>query len=382
MWGIISSTFLGIYCLISVYIARRGWSVLKASKKIIQRIYWFCFGILVLAFPITEIGQGFIPLINKVWISTCGWYSMLAVVYIFFFLLLADLVQLLDKYLRFVPKVIKHHNRTPLIIGCLILLLVFSTLTYGTYNAQNPVITRYELSVDKSAPSLNQLRVAMISDIHYGKIVDVQRLNKMVNSINELNPDVIVIDGDICDSTVNQQEFQQLLEAFKQLHSKYGVFAVPGNHDRWARDDNQVRLMKEAGVNVLRDQYIKVENSFYMIGRDNPSRRGGGNTEGRKELGDLTKGVDSSLPLILLDHQPLELETAQQNQIDLQLAGHTHEGQIFPGNLITKLVYEIDWGYLKKGNYNLIVSSGYGTWGPPLRIGTHSEIVCATIRFK
>ncbi|WP_199241659.1 hypothetical protein [Desulfosporosinus sp. Sb-LF] len=137
-----------------------------------------------------------------------------------------------------------------------------------------------------------------------------------------------------------------------------------------------------AGVNVLRDQYIKVENSFYIIGRDNPSRRSGGNTEGRKELGDLIKGVDSSLPLILLDHQPLELETAQQNQIDLQLAGHTHEGQLFPGNLITKLVYEIDWGYLKKGNYNLIVSSGYGTWGPPLRIGTHSEIVCATLHFK
>lgn len=92
--------------------------------------------------------------------------------------------------------------------------------------------------------------------------------------------------------------------------------------------------------------------------------------------------MDSTLPLILLDHQPLEIDKSRQDQIDLQLSGHTHEGQIFPGNLITKLIYELDYGYMKRGNYNLIVSSGYGTWGPPLRIGTHSEIVCATVNFQ
>jgi hypothetical protein len=154
---------------------------------------------------------------------------MLAVVYIFFFLVLVDLVRLLDKHLRFVPEIIKNYRKTPLIICCLILLSVCLTLAYGTFNAQNPVITRYDISIDKKATTIKQLRIAMISDIHYGPIVDLQRLNKMVDLINGLNADVIVIDGDICDGTINQQESKQLLKVFKQLHSKYGIFAVPGN---------------------------------------------------------------------------------------------------------------------------------------------------------
>lgn len=336
-------------------------------------------GALVLAFPITEIGQNSIHLINKVWITTIGWYSLLAVVYIFFSLLLVDLIRILDKYLVFLPKNIKTNKKAPFMIGCLILVLVFSMLTYGPFNARNPIITRYEISINKKAAPLHQLRIAMVSDIHYGPIIDVQRLNKMVDLINGLKPDVVVIDGDICDGSITEQESKQLLQALKQLHSQYGIFAVPGNHDRWARDDNSVRLFKNAGVNVLRDQYIKVDNCFYMIGRDNPRHDG---TEGRKTLDDLMKGVDSKLPLILLDHQPLEIDKARQDQIDFQLSGHTHEGQIFPGNLITKLIYELDYGHMKKGNYYLIVSSGYGTWGPPLRIGTHSEIVCATVNFQ
>lgn len=229
MWGFISRAFLGIYCLISFYVVRRGWGAFKASNKVIRSIYWLFSGVLFLTFPITEIGQNFIPIISRVWITTCGWYTMLAVVYIFFFLVLVDLVRLLDKHLRFVPEIIKNYRKTPLIICCLILLSVCLTLAYGTFNAQNPVITRYDISIDKKATTIKQLRIAMISDIHYGPIVDLQRLNKMVDLINGLNADVIVIDGDICDGTINQQESKQLLKVFKQLHSKYGIFAVPGN---------------------------------------------------------------------------------------------------------------------------------------------------------
>ncbi|AET69564.1 putative phosphohydrolase [Desulfosporosinus orientis DSM 765] len=380
MWGIISSAFLGVYCLISFYIARRGWSIVHASNKVSKGIYCCCLGILVLTFPFTEIGQNFIPAINRVWVTTLGWYSMLAVVYIFLLLLLVDLVRMFDRLIKFVPVSVKNNLRTPFFIACFVVLFALAVLTYGTYNAQNPIITRYDFSIDKKASYLNRLRIVMVSDIHYGLIVDSIRIRKMVDLINGLQPDLILIGGDISEGTIHQQDALQLLKSLSQLKSKYGVFAVPGNHDRWSRDETVVRLFDEAGVNVLRDQWAKVADSLYIIGRDNPSTHGG--SGGRKELEEIMRGVDSSLPLILLDHQPLELETAQQNQIDLQFSGHTHEGQIFPGNIITNLIYELDWGYMKKDHYHLIVSSGYGTWGPPVRIGTHSEIVCTTINFR
>lgn len=187
MWGIISSAFLGIYFLMSFYIARRGWSALKKSNKLVRYVYWFGLGILVLAFPITEIGQGFIPAINRIWISICGWYSMLAIVYIFFSILLIDIIQLLDRYVKIVPLSVKDNKRTPLIISGGILLLVFLILTYGTYNARSPVITRYQLSIDKKAESLSQLRIAMISDIHYGNIIELpDRLRLLVHPIGKV----------------------------------------------------------------------------------------------------------------------------------------------------------------------------------------------------
>jgi len=92
--------------------------------------------------------------------------------------------------------------------------------------------------------------------------------------------------------------------------------------------------------------------------------------------------VDDSLPIIVLDHQPIDIEAAEKNHVDVQLSGHTHKGQIFPSQLITSRLYDLDWGILIRGNYHLIVSSGYGTWGPPLRIGTHPEVVNVTIKFK
>lgn len=94
------------------------------------------------------------------------------------------------------------------------------------------------------------------------------------------------------------------------------------------------------------------------------------------------QGVDTSLPMILLDHQPIDLKQAQDNGIDLQVSGHTHMGQIFPAHLITGQIYDLDWGLLIKDNYHLIVSSGFGTWGPPLRIGTSSGIVSITLKFN
>ncbi|HBW34224.1 MAG TPA: metallophosphoesterase [Desulfosporosinus sp.] len=380
MWGLISTAFLGIYCLMSFYIGRRGWKIVGKSMTNSRKIYWIFLGLLILTFSIAEVAQDWLPQSPALWLTIAGWYTMIAVVYLCLLLIIIDSLRLLDSRIQIVPKVIRDHDQTPKVVASLILMLVTIILIYGSWNARHPVITRYELSVDKEAGSLDQLRIAMVSDIHYGAIIDAPRLTRMLEVINELQPDVIVMSGDIVDGTVKQEEAQKLIKLIKQMQAKYSIFAVPGNHDRWIRSDaDLVHSFQEAGAEVLRDSHIKVADSFYIVGRDDPGHR---RDQGRKDLEELMQGIDPSLTVILLDHQPIDIEAAENNRVDLQLSGHTHMGQIFPSHLITSRLYAIDWGLLTKGSYHLIVSSGYGTWGPPLRIGTNPEIVEVTLKFK
>jgi predicted MPP superfamily phosphohydrolase len=160
------------------------------------------------------------------------------------------------------------------------------------------------------------------------------------------------------------------------------VYAVLGNHEYISRNSElAVESLKQANVNVLVDEHVKLNNQFYIVGRDD---RMAGSISGkpRMKLSKLMDGIDKNLPIILLDHQPNNLEEGQRNGIDLQLSGHTHNGQFFPNNLISKHVFEHSWGYLRKGDYQVIVSSGFGTWGPPIRIGSNPEIADLTIYFE
>lgn len=165
------------------------------------------------------------------------------------------------------------------------------------------------------------------------------------------------------------------------LSPKFGSFAVLGNHEYYGGQVEQaVRHLQQGGIRVLRDETVKVADSFYIVGRD---YRGAGRFTGqqRKELQVIMKGIDGSLPIILLDHEPVCLEEAKQAGVDLQLSGHTHKGQFFPNQLVTGMMFDIDWGYLRRENLQVIVSSGFGTWGPPIRIGNRPEIVDIMIHF-
>ena len=138
--------------------------------------------------------------------------------------------------------------------------------------------------------------------------------------------------------------------------------------------------MEQSGINILRDSIIKIDNAFYLAAREDRSISSFTGKK-RKSLEEIIKDIDKSYPVILLDHTPMQLEEAERNNIDLQLSGHTHHGQFFPGNLITKMVYKLSWGYLKKGNTYYYVTSGAGTWGPPVRNVSKSEMVNIKVNF-
>jgi len=142
-----------------------------------------------------------------------------------------------------------------------------------------------------------------------------------------------------------------------------------------------VKYLTEHNVNVLRDSVVKIANSFYIIGREDREKERYTGTA-RKTIPELLDGIDKNLPMIMLDHQPFKLDNVATNAIDLQISGHTHHGQFFPMNLITKAIFEKSWGLVQKGNTVIYVSSGYGTWGPPVRIANHPEILNITMNFK
>jgi predicted MPP superfamily phosphohydrolase len=247
-------------------------------------------------------------------------------------------------------------------------------------NTLIPRVRSLEIDVIKPAVPLKQLKLVMVSDIHLGTIIQNGRLLQIVDMINELKPDVVMLPGDIVDEDVSPAMEKFMAKTFQNLQSRFGTFATTGNHEYFSGVTQAVKFMEKGNIRVLQDEAVKVADAFFIVGRkDRMAERMAG---GRLNLETIMQSVDPSLPVILLDHQPYQLEEAQENGIDLQLSGHTHHGQLFPFHLITRLVYELSWGYLEKGGTHYYVSCGIGTWGPPLRTNSIPEIVQITLRFK
>jgi predicted MPP superfamily phosphohydrolase len=220
----------------------------------------------------------------------------------------------------------------------------------------------------------------MAADLHLSPIDGEKLLGRIVEKINSLEPDIILFAGDIVDDKAEVLMRSEIGESFKQLNPKYGIYAINGNHEFINDVESSVKFMENYNFHVLRDNHEFVDSSFYIIGREDVSMKQFTSSQ-RKALDEIVKPVEENYPKILLDHTPVKLEQAEKNSINLQLSGHTHHGQIWPGNIITNLIYEISWGYKKKGKTHYYVTSGAGTWGPPVRTGSKSEIVNIKVIF-
>jgi predicted MPP superfamily phosphohydrolase len=206
-------------------------------------------------------------------------------------------------------------------------------------------------------------------------------MGSIVAQINALNPDIVLFAGDVTDEDLRPVIENNLGAMITSIRSRYGVYAITGNHEYIGGAVKAVKYLEEHGVKMLRDTTITIDSSFCLAGRnDRDSKRFTG-TE-RKPFEEVLSGADKNLPLILMDHQPFNLELSENAGVDLHLSGHTHNGQMWPLNYITGSIFELDWGYKKRGNTNYYVSCGAGTWGPPVRTGNRPEIVNIVLHFK
>lgn len=374
--------FFSAFTVLNFYLFISGWNSLPAHYQI---PYMIVFLFMFLSFPVFLLDRllfksfpssinSFLHWVGSVWIGIFT-YAFLAI-------LLVDIVRLLNLIIPFFPQSFyTDYNNTKFIAFLVVCGVVLITFLYGFINARNPRIKKLSFDINKKAGNLKTLKIAAASDIHLGVIVSDARVRKIVGLLNSIKADIILLPGDVIDEDLAPVIKQNLGEQLRGLKAKYGVYAVTGNHEYIGGVEPACEYLTEHGIKMLRDSAVKIDNSFYVIGREDRAI-GGFAGKTRKALVDIMEGIDKSLPLILLDHQPAHLEEAEQQGFDLQLSGHTHHGQFFPVNLITKRMYEVSWGYKKKGNTHYYVSCGVGSWGPPIRIGNTPEVLEVELKFK
>lgn len=370
-----------IYILLNYYIYSRGVLAFPAGS---QSRMWFT--IIFWTIVSTFIAARFL---ERLWvchftgvITWIGSFWLAFMLYFFLTILLIDLVRLINHFLPFLPGfLLADPSRTRLIIFWSTLATVSIVVAGGYINARNPVVRKLQIEINKTVSGSKSLRIAMASDIHLGTIIRKDKANELVESINREHPDIILFAGDVVDEDLAPVIKDNIGESLARLKAPLGVYAITGNHEFIGGAEPAVKYLTEHGITMVRDTAILIDQRFYIAGRedrDKPRFTG----RSRKELDVVLKSVDFSFPVILMDHQPYNLDQIEKAGVDLTLSGHTHHGQLWPLNYITRAIFEVSRGYMKKGDLHIYVSNGFGTWGPPVRIGNRPEIVIIDISFR
>jgi predicted MPP superfamily phosphohydrolase len=336
------------------------------SLRILQGLFILLF----LSFPLIHIAfrqqNGF--LISAANLVSSIWMGM--VVYFVLVTLCSDLLRLIIFRTVFDGSA----------VSAVITTVVVAITVYGLIAARSIGITRLQVRMPNLPSQLEGLRIVHVSDVHMGRIVRGPRLERIVTMVNDLQPDLIVITGDLVDAEALHME--DMVHPLRRLKSKYGIFAVPGNHEYFAGIERSQAFIEQAGVTMLRNRWVTIADGLQLVGRDDPT---GARVTGEKipSLEEIMRGTDRSKPTILLYHTPVTtFEELQARGIQLQLSGHTHKGQLWPFNYIVKLIYKMPYGRFASGDTTVYVSRGTGTWGPPMRVAARPEITLITLSAK
>jgi len=356
---------------INSYVVVRGWQALS-SVSTFRPVFLISMIVLFLTLMGTMIFGEYLPQTVAKVFGFIGFTYIIVFVYLMLSFLLVDIVRVANYFFHFFPTGMASVR---LWVMASTLMITAIALIVGNYKFNHPSIVTLNLSTDK--PKLNKkLKIVAVSDLHVGISIDKKRLQSYVKLINDQHADIVLMAGDVSDRSMIPVVHQHMDEEFRSIKARLGVYAINGNHEHYAEQPNATaEYLKSAGITFLRDSVCLVDNSFYIVGRDDKTNLN------RKKLSEIVKGLDENKPRILMDHQPYHLEEAEKNKIDFQISGHTHNGQFFPGNLFVKWMYELGYGYLKKGSTHYYVSSGLGLWGPEYRIGTQSELVVINLSY-
>lgn len=366
-----------VYFLVNLYLWMKGRRALSGAGF---QTTWYTvvFMALALTFIAGKILEHSYTSVFADILNVIGGFWLAFMLYGFLIWLMADILLLIQKPFHLIPATAIPKLRLWLFAGVTtttVLLIVI-----GFFNAVNPVIKRYDLTVDKSfGNGSDTMSIIAVSDIHLGSIIRKRSMRHLSEMIAEERPDLVLFLGDLIDGSIGPVLRDDLLSWLTLPELPYGKYAITGNHEFMGDLRKSIPYIEGKGIRVLSDEVVLLGNGVQIIGRtDRTAMQGSG--PGRASLDSLLSQTDTLAPVLLLDHQPYDLAALAGTAVDMQLSGHTHNGQMWPLTLITNKMFELSYGYKKFGNTHVIVSSGFGLWGPRMRIGTRPEILSITLR--
>lgn len=260
--------------------------------------------------------------------------------------------------------------------GMMALILTGIFLGYGYANMKHVVRTEYRVSTKKE---ISTYRIGLISDLHYGTVQDPSILREKVKEMNGQNLDLVILDGDITDEGTTKERMEECFEILGDINTGYGIYYVYGNHDiqpysrsKWYTEEELKYAIEKNDIMILADSCVEINHELILAGRKDA---GWNNSSGRLSSEKLLEGISRENYMIVADHQPTGMQENSVQGVDLQLSGHTHNGQIWPVGLVTRLMGDLTYGEYHAGDCTVIVSSGFTGWGYPIRTQGHCEYV-------
>ncbi len=374
------AVFFTVYGSANYYVFIRGWQALPSGSQL-KIPYLGIFLFFALSYIAGRIIGRFTVCGLSHWLTWIGSFWFGIILYLFLIVIVVDLLRLSHHFFNWFPIWITANiDRAKQLTALAAIVTTSIVMVIGYINALHPRIRHVDINVQTSDAGRESLTIALVTDIHLGTIIQNSRLAYMVDLLNGLHPDIVFLAGDIIDEDIKPVVEDNMGETLKNIRSRYGTYAVTGNHEYYAGVEESVRYLTDHGVTVLRDTAITIDERFVLVGREDRTLTQLTGRE-RKPLEQILAGVNKNLPIVLMDHQPLGLDQAIRNKVDLQVSGHTHNGQLWPIQFITGMIFDVSWGYRRFGNTNFYVSCGYGTWGPPVRLGNQPEVVQITMHF-
>lgn len=378
-------TFVLMLAILTALLVNAGRKIYLWMRPLFSGIrplqYGIVYGIFIIAvlasFVVSRIPDNGLPRI----LFRIGHYALGFLFYLVMLVNLMDLLLFLGRSIRLLPAALS--KRTTLAIGTVVLAAAAGVSIYGTVHWFAVQTKSYEVKLHQGTVKnkSDSLQIALISDLHLGYIIDENHIQKIVDKVNSINPDIVCIAGDIFDGDITSLENPAALaQLLGKMNAAYGVYACLGNHDAGEGYAQMLAFLSDADIKVLLDEAVVIDERVVLAGRRDSSPIGG---QGEMRMPLKLPPESENLPVIVLDHQPGNIEE-YGNNVDLILSGHTHRGQMFPFNLITNRIFNVDYGYYRAPDNGpqVIVTSGAGTWGPPQRSGSDNEVVSIRIKFS
>lgn len=346
--------------------------------ELLRRFGAWVFGLSALLMPVGVVLSQRLPREVGGWVAFATYSWMGLIIFLFFGTLFSELPRGVYGLLSATNVVPTDPSRRTFLSRTLLGFVAAYAVGMGGFGLAQVLaavqVKRVKVALAKLPASMSGFKIVQLTDVHIGPTIDGRWLAEVVRQVNELEPDLVAITGDLVDGSV--AELAQHVAPLAELKAKHGVFFVTGNHEYYSGVDAWLAEIDRLGIKALRNEHVLIEQGdarFALAGVDDYKAHQFGNGHGA-DLDKALAGIDPTLATVLLAHQPKQAPEAAKRGVGLQLSGHTHGGQFFPWGYFVKLEQGFVAGLERLGATQLYTSCGTGYWGPPMRVGAPAEI--------